>query len=185
MSINQISNYIFQYVSKKMLRYTVYLYLENALHVSGDIITHHQERIQLYLQHLLFVTLLLLPAAIVEELKLVRVCCGWRTYPRNVSVRNEKSRIMDAEDTVGNIRICWACKDGGFETFLSLFIRKPSNNFHFISRIFVQKHYGKYFCIHLITDSAFCRILPCVFPLPIVASSFISLNASVRSKHKK
>ena len=32
---------------------------------------HHQEHSQLYLQHLLFVTLLLLPAATVEELELV------------------------------------------------------------------------------------------------------------------
>ena len=54
-----------------MQRYTVYLYLENALHVSGGISTHHQERIQLYLEHLVFVTPLLLPAAIVEELELV------------------------------------------------------------------------------------------------------------------
>ena len=38
-------------------------YLETALHVSGGTSTHHQERIQLYLQHLLFVTRLLLPAA--------------------------------------------------------------------------------------------------------------------------
>ena len=44
------------------------LYLETALHVSGGTSTHHQERIQLYLQHLVFVTPLLLPAAIVEEL---------------------------------------------------------------------------------------------------------------------
>jgi hypothetical protein len=43
------------------------LYLEAALHVSGGTSTHHQEHIQLYLQHLLFVTPLLLPAAIVEE----------------------------------------------------------------------------------------------------------------------
>jgi len=34
-----------------MQRYTVYLYLETALHISGGTITHHQERIQLYLQH--------------------------------------------------------------------------------------------------------------------------------------
>jgi hypothetical protein len=52
-----------------MQRYTVYLYLETALHVSGGASTHHQERIQLYLQHLLFVTRLLLYAAIVEELE--------------------------------------------------------------------------------------------------------------------
>ena len=46
-------------------------YLETALHVSGGTITHHQERKQLYLQHLVFVTQLLLSAAIVEELELV------------------------------------------------------------------------------------------------------------------
>jgi hypothetical protein len=54
-----------------MQRYTVYLYLETALHASGGNSTHHQERIQLYLQHLVFVTPLLLSAAIVEELELV------------------------------------------------------------------------------------------------------------------
>jgi len=45
------------------------LYLETALHVSGGTSTHHQERMQLCLQHLVFVTPLLLPAAIVEELE--------------------------------------------------------------------------------------------------------------------
>ena len=60
---------IFQYISKKMQRYTVYLYLETALHVSGGTSSHHQERIQLYLRHLVFVTPLLLSAAIVEELE--------------------------------------------------------------------------------------------------------------------
>ena len=54
-----------------MQRYTVYLHLETALHVSGGTPTHHQERIQLYLQHPLFVTPLLLSTAIVEELELV------------------------------------------------------------------------------------------------------------------
>ena len=39
-------------------------YLEIVLHVSGGTSTHHQERIQLYLQHLVFVRPLLLPAAI-------------------------------------------------------------------------------------------------------------------------
>ena len=60
---------IFQYISKKTQRYTFSLYLETALHVSGGTSTHHQERIQLYLQHLVFVTPLLLSAAIVEELE--------------------------------------------------------------------------------------------------------------------
>jgi hypothetical protein len=52
-----------------MQRYTVYLYLEAVLHVSGGTSTHHQERIQLYLQRLVFVTPLLLSSAIVEELE--------------------------------------------------------------------------------------------------------------------
>jgi len=39
-------------------------YLETTLHVSGGTTTHHQERKQLYLQHLEIVTPLLLPAAI-------------------------------------------------------------------------------------------------------------------------
>jgi hypothetical protein len=74
---------IFQYtcISNKIQRYTVYFYLETALHVSGGTSTHHQERMQLYLQHLVFVTPLLLSAAIVEELEPVGVFCGWRTPP--------------------------------------------------------------------------------------------------------
>jgi hypothetical protein len=71
-----------------MQRYTVYLYLETAVHVLGSTSTHHQERIQLYLQDLLFVTTpLLLSAAIVEELEPVWVCCGWRTPPTGHSNR--------------------------------------------------------------------------------------------------
>jgi hypothetical protein len=51
-------------ISNKMQRYTFNLYLETALHVSGGTTTHHQERIQLYLQHLVFVTPLLLSVTI-------------------------------------------------------------------------------------------------------------------------
>ena len=40
----------------------IVFYLETALHVSGGTITHLQERKQLYLQHLVFVTSLLLSA---------------------------------------------------------------------------------------------------------------------------
>jgi hypothetical protein len=56
-------------ISNKIQRHTVYLYLEISLHVSGGTSTHHQERIKLYLQHMVFVTPLLLSAAIVEELE--------------------------------------------------------------------------------------------------------------------
>jgi hypothetical protein len=53
-----------------MQRYTVYLYLKTALHISGGTTTHHQEHKQMYLQHLVFVTRLMIPAVIVEELEL-------------------------------------------------------------------------------------------------------------------
>jgi hypothetical protein len=43
--------------------------IPDAVDVSGFTPTHHQERKQLYLQHLVFVTQLLLSAAIVEELE--------------------------------------------------------------------------------------------------------------------
>jgi hypothetical protein len=36
---------IFQYIFNKMQRYTVYLYLETALHVLSGNSTHHQKRI--------------------------------------------------------------------------------------------------------------------------------------------
>ena len=42
-------------------------YLETAWHVSGGTTTHHQEHKQLYLQHLVFVTPLLLPAVIATD----------------------------------------------------------------------------------------------------------------------
>jgi len=38
-------------------------YLETAVHISAGTTTHHQERKQLYLHRLVFVTPLLLPAA--------------------------------------------------------------------------------------------------------------------------
>jgi hypothetical protein len=74
-------------------------YLETVLHVPGGTTTHHQERKQLYLQHLVFVAPLLLPAAILEELELVLsvlwvayavdtvVCApddGWWYHPKHV-----------------------------------------------------------------------------------------------------
>ena len=69
-----------------MQLYTVYLYLENPLHVSGGTSPHHQERIQLHLQHLVFVTPLLLPAAIAAGSSTV-FCTpddGWKYHPKYV-----------------------------------------------------------------------------------------------------
>jgi len=55
-------NSILIYIQQEAMLHSLF-HLETALHVSGRIITHHHERKQLYLQHLIFVTLLLLPAA--------------------------------------------------------------------------------------------------------------------------
>jgi hypothetical protein len=59
-------------------------YLETALRVSRGNSTHHQERIQLYIQHLVFVTPLLLPAANVTQFILsgnCSTCFGWYLHP--------------------------------------------------------------------------------------------------------
>ena len=60
--------YILIYIQQDATLHTLF-YLETALHVSGGITTYHQERKQVYLQRLVFVTPLLLPAAIVEVLE--------------------------------------------------------------------------------------------------------------------
>ena len=46
-------------------------YLETALHVSSGTSAHHQERIQLYLLHMVFVRPLLLPDAIAAGRNLI------------------------------------------------------------------------------------------------------------------
>ena len=61
-------NNILIYIQKDATLHSLF-YLETALHISGGTSTHNQERKQLYLQHMVFVTPLLLSAAIVEELE--------------------------------------------------------------------------------------------------------------------
>jgi hypothetical protein len=78
-------------------------YLETALYVSGGTITHNQERKQLYLQHLVFVTPLLLSATIVEELKLVWVCCGWCMPPITHSNWIELAEDRDGWQALVNV----------------------------------------------------------------------------------
>jgi hypothetical protein len=57
-------NNILIYIQRDATLHSLF-YLETALHVSGGTITQHQERKQLYLQQLVFVKPLLLPAAAV------------------------------------------------------------------------------------------------------------------------
>jgi hypothetical protein len=58
-----LNSNILMYIQQDATLHSLF-YLETALHVSGGTTTHHQERKQLYLQHLVFVRPLLLPAAI-------------------------------------------------------------------------------------------------------------------------
>ena len=85
---------IFQYISNKMHLYTVYLQLETALHVSGGTITHHQELKQLYLQHLVFVTPLMLPPAIAQFLCNVFFCQLAATYVCNTRSCNTVQMLL-------------------------------------------------------------------------------------------
>jgi hypothetical protein len=85
---------IFQYTSNKMQRYTVYLYLETALHVSRGTFTHHQERIQLYLQHLV-------PDAVDTV-----VCApddGWKYHLKHVEQFADINKLC-------NVASCWIYK---------------------------------------------------------------------------
>jgi len=80
---------IYEHIQQDATLHSLF-YLETALQVTGGTITHHQERKQLYLQHLVLFTPLWLSAAIVEELQLVCVCCGWRSisFPLASSQQN-------------------------------------------------------------------------------------------------
>jgi hypothetical protein len=60
---------ILTYIQQDAMLHNLF-YLETALHVSGGSSTHQQECKQLYLQHLVFVTPLLLPVPIIEELEM-------------------------------------------------------------------------------------------------------------------
>jgi hypothetical protein len=95
-------NYIPIYIRHDATLYS--LFISGNCSVSGITSIHHQERIQLYLQHLVFVTPLLLSAAIVEELEQVWVCCGWRTpvptLPRQRQIAVTVWQIPDAVDTI-------------------------------------------------------------------------------------
>jgi len=95
---------IFQYISNKMQLYTVYLYLETALYVLGGTYTHHQECIQLYLQHLVFVRPLLLSAAIAagssNGLTSTRCCTvvcapddGWSYHPKHAEQFSDINKL--------------------------------------------------------------------------------------------
>jgi len=75
-------NNILIYIQQDATLHSLF-YLETALHVSGGTSTQHQKRKQLYLQHLIFVTPLLLFVTIVEELELVGCAVGGVRHPQH------------------------------------------------------------------------------------------------------
>jgi hypothetical protein len=96
---------IFQYITNKMQRYTVNLYLETALHVPGGTSTHHQERIQLYLQQLVFVTPSLQSAA--TSWNRLECAVGGLRHPQHTQTSSNPSTIAaDSSNGVTNTRSC-------------------------------------------------------------------------------
>jgi len=87
-------------------------YLEIALHVSGGTSTYHQERKQLYLQDLVFVRPLLLPAAIAagssNGLTSTR-CCRYSCLRSWwwVEVPPETCRAVFRYNKLCNVASCW------------------------------------------------------------------------------
>jgi hypothetical protein len=61
-------------------------YMETALHDSGGTSTHHQECIQLYLQHLVFVTPLLIYVAIYNLVGFIYIYIYIYIYPTKCNV---------------------------------------------------------------------------------------------------
>jgi hypothetical protein len=77
-----------------MQQYTVYLYLQTAVHVSGDISIHHQELISLYLQYPTLLRPLLLTFVNVTGCELDPVHSPSRQVAVAVSI------MLDTVDTV-------------------------------------------------------------------------------------
>jgi hypothetical protein len=141
-------------------------YLETALHVSGGTTTHHQERKQLYLQHLVVVTPLLLPDAVDTV-----VCAPddwWRYHPKHVEQFPDKINCVtwknivepdSPQTTIWRIRTaCWKTK---------------ATNIHSECVIFIF-HYNKG-C----TNAPVCYVIRTVYVLHIFSVHF-SVTATIR-----
>jgi hypothetical protein len=86
--------YILIYIQQDATLHSLF-YLKTTLHVSGGTITHHQERKQLYLQHLVFVMPLLLYAV------------GGVRHPQHTQTCSNSSTIAaDSSKVLTNTRCC-------------------------------------------------------------------------------
>ena len=104
-------NLILIYIQQVATLHSIF-YLKTALHVSGGTSTHHQVRKQLYIQHLVFVISLLLPAAIAAgssngrtNTRCYRYSClrSWWW----VEVPPETCRAVSRQNKLCNVASCW------------------------------------------------------------------------------
>jgi hypothetical protein len=78
MGIEFNNKYLLMYIQQDATLRSLF-YLETALHVSGGISTHHQERKQLYLQHLVLVR----PLHDAVDTVVYAPDDGWRYHPKH------------------------------------------------------------------------------------------------------
>jgi hypothetical protein len=107
LELNDLVGYVemFQCISNKLQCYTVYYIWKTALHVSVGTSTHHQDCTQLYLQHLVFVTPLLLLAAIVTNTRCCRYSCMCSWWW--VEVPPKTCRAVSRYNKLSNVASCW------------------------------------------------------------------------------
>jgi hypothetical protein len=109
-------NNILIYIQQDATLHSLFLfYPETAVHVSGGTITHHQECKQLFLQHLVFVTPLLLSTAIMEEVEQFQIF-HW-----------QKESWQTFEETSGYVRPEWVNKWPNFMTYMMMMMMMMCN----------------------------------------------------------
>jgi len=143
-------------------------FLETALRVSASTSTHHQEHIQLYLQHLIFVRPLLLPAAIAAGSSNGLTNIRWCRYScmRSwwwVEVPPETRRAVSRKNKLCNFASRW------------IYIRKQAK---LIALVKVQLINVIMTCFLWLQSDYFCHILFIFgfFPLFLIALILPSLT---------
>ena len=97
---------ILMYIQQDATLHSLF-YLETALHVSGSTTTHHQEHIQLYLQHLVFVTPYCYLPLSWKRWNLFECAVGGVRHPQQTQTSSNSSTIAtDCRNGVTDTRCC-------------------------------------------------------------------------------
>jgi hypothetical protein len=86
-----------KHIGKNKVKLNILFYLETAIHVSGGTSTHQQERKQLYLQHLVFVTVVAVTVRQIPDAAVTVVCApddGWIYHPKHVQQFPDKMNCV-------------------------------------------------------------------------------------------